>query len=111
MSAMGELTFFLRLQVKQLPDGIFISQDKYVKDMLKKFDMESMRTATTPYEVPKHKSKDEPNDAVNCKKKRVIATSSTEAEYVAAASCCGQVSNAAGCTGIPTGSYSFMLWT
>nr|GFB14553.1 ribonuclease H-like domain, reverse transcriptase, RNA-dependent DNA polymerase [Tanacetum cinerariifolium] len=40
-------------------------QDKYVKDMLKKFDIESMRTATTPYEVLKHKSKDEPDDAVN----------------------------------------------
>nr|GEZ44323.1 uncharacterized mitochondrial protein AtMg00810-like [Tanacetum cinerariifolium] len=65
MSAMGELTFFLGLQVKQLPDGIFISQDKYVKDMLKKFDMESVRTATTPYEVPKHKSKDDPDDAIN----------------------------------------------
>nr|GEX15904.1 hypothetical protein [Tanacetum cinerariifolium] len=65
MSAMGELMLFLRLQVKQLPDGIFISQDKYVKDMLKKFDMESVRTATTPYEVPKHKSKDDPDDAVN----------------------------------------------
>nr|GFA69696.1 retrotransposon protein, putative, unclassified [Tanacetum cinerariifolium] len=65
MSAMGELTFFLGLQVKQLSDGIFISQDKYVKDMLKKFDMESARTTTTPYEVPKHKSKDEPDDAVN----------------------------------------------
>nr|GFD06131.1 ribonuclease H-like domain, reverse transcriptase, RNA-dependent DNA polymerase [Tanacetum cinerariifolium] len=33
--------------------------------MLKKFDMESMRNATIPYEVPKHKSKDEPGDAVN----------------------------------------------
>nr|GEY91802.1 uncharacterized mitochondrial protein AtMg00810-like [Tanacetum cinerariifolium] len=65
MSAMRELTFFLGLQVKQLSDGIFISQDKYVKDMLKKFDMESVRTATTPYEVPKHKSKYEPDDAVN----------------------------------------------
>nr|GEZ01045.1 hypothetical protein [Tanacetum cinerariifolium] len=41
------------------------SQDKYVKDMLKKFDMESVRTATTPYEVLKHKSKDELDDAVN----------------------------------------------
>nr|GEZ25552.1 hypothetical protein [Tanacetum cinerariifolium] len=40
-------------------------QDKYAKDMLKKFDMESMRTTSTPYEVPKHKSKDEPDDAVN----------------------------------------------
>nr|GFC43206.1 uncharacterized mitochondrial protein AtMg00810-like [Tanacetum cinerariifolium] len=65
MSDMGKLTFFLGLQVKQLPDGIFISQDKYVKDMLKKFDMDSMRTTTTPYEVPKHKSKDVPDDAVN----------------------------------------------
>nr|GEY41714.1 hypothetical protein [Tanacetum cinerariifolium] len=41
------------------------SKDKYVKDMLKKFDMESVRTATTPYEVPTHKSKDEHDDAVN----------------------------------------------
>nr|GEY16504.1 ribonuclease H-like domain-containing protein [Tanacetum cinerariifolium] len=65
MSAMGELMFFLGLQVKQLPDGIFISQDKYVKDMLKKFDMESMRTATTPYEVSTHKSKDDTDTAVN----------------------------------------------
>ncbi|GKE83062.1 hypothetical protein Tco_1553062, partial [Tanacetum coccineum] len=63
--AMGELTFFLGLQVKQKPDGIFISQDKYVQDMLKKFDMESVRTATTPYEASKPKSKDEPDDAVN----------------------------------------------
>nr|GFA05402.1 putative ribonuclease H-like domain-containing protein [Tanacetum cinerariifolium] len=65
MSAMGELTFLLGLQVKQFPNGIFISQDKYVKDMLKKFDIKSVRTATTPYEVPKHKSKDEPDDVVN----------------------------------------------
>nr|GEY71838.1 ribonuclease H-like domain, reverse transcriptase, RNA-dependent DNA polymerase [Tanacetum cinerariifolium] len=65
MSDMVELTFFLGLQVKQLPDGIFISQDKYVKDRLKKFNLESVRTATTPYEVPKPKSKDEPDDAVN----------------------------------------------
>nr|GEU50392.1 hypothetical protein [Tanacetum cinerariifolium] len=90
MSAMGELTFFLGLQVKQLPGGIFIIQDKYVKDMLKNFDMESVRITTTPYEVPHHKSKDEPDDAVNCKKQTVLATSSIEAEYVAAASCCGQ---------------------
>nr|GEZ78932.1 hypothetical protein [Tanacetum cinerariifolium] len=130
VSDMGKLTFFLGLQVKQLPDGIFISQDKYVKDMLKKFDMESMRIATTPYEVLKHKSKDEPNDAVNvylfrsmigslmyliaskpdimfavsdCSRHQLEAYSdsdyagshgdrkSTTAEYVAAASCCGQV--------------------
>ncbi|GKG12581.1 copia protein [Tanacetum coccineum] len=45
MSSMGELTFFLGLQVKQQPDGIFISQDKYVADILKKFDFLSIRTA------------------------------------------------------------------
>nr|GEZ79039.1 hypothetical protein [Tanacetum cinerariifolium] len=172
-----------------------LMKDKYVKDMLKKFDMESVRTTTTPYEVPKHKSKDEPDDDVNvhifrsmigslmyltasqpdimfavsaCSRHQVspltshlnaikkifkylkgkpnlglwypqdspfqlegysdsnyagshvVATSSTEAEYVAAASCCGQVLllvvqvraddlvSAGGCT-LPAGSYSFLL--
>nr|GEX89392.1 hypothetical protein [Tanacetum cinerariifolium] len=37
MSSMGELTFFLGLQVKQKEDGIFINQDKYVAEILKKF--------------------------------------------------------------------------
>nr|GFA39410.1 hypothetical protein [Tanacetum cinerariifolium] len=37
MSAMGELNFFLGLQVLQKEDGIFLSQDKYVGDILKKF--------------------------------------------------------------------------
>ncbi|GJS20003.1 putative ribonuclease H-like domain-containing protein [Tanacetum coccineum] len=50
MSSIGELTFFLGLQVKQQPDGIFISQDKYVANILKKFDFWSIRTATTPIE-------------------------------------------------------------
>ncbi|GKG09407.1 putative ribonuclease H-like domain-containing protein, partial [Tanacetum coccineum] len=36
MSSMGELTFFLGLQVKQKENGIFISQDKYVTEILKK---------------------------------------------------------------------------
>ncbi|GKF26207.1 putative ribonuclease H-like domain-containing protein, partial [Tanacetum coccineum] len=39
--------------------------DKYVQDMLKKFDMESVRPATTPFEASKLKSKDKPDDAVN----------------------------------------------
>jgi hypothetical protein len=65
MSAMGELTFFLGLQVQQKPDGTFISQDKYVRDMLKKFDMDNVRTATTPYEAPKPKNNLEPDPAVN----------------------------------------------
>ncbi|GJX61635.1 putative ribonuclease H-like domain-containing protein [Tanacetum coccineum] len=43
MSSMGELTFFLGLQVQQKKDGIFISQDKYVADILKKFDFATIK--------------------------------------------------------------------
>nr|GEZ44214.1 putative ribonuclease H-like domain-containing protein [Tanacetum cinerariifolium] len=59
MSAMGELTFFLGLQVLQRPDGIFINQAKYVQEILHKFDLGSVETETTPYEAPKPKSKNE----------------------------------------------------
>ncbi|GJU56609.1 putative ribonuclease H-like domain-containing protein [Tanacetum coccineum] len=59
MSSIGELTFFLGLQVKQQPDRIFISQDKYVADILKKFDFWSIRTATTLIESNKQLVKDE----------------------------------------------------
>nr|GEV40760.1 putative ribonuclease H-like domain-containing protein [Tanacetum cinerariifolium] len=163
MSAMGELTFFPGLQVQQRPDGIFINHDKYVQEILHKFDLGSVRTTTTPYEAPKPKSKNQSDisaylrnqvtpttsnlEAVKkifkylkgqpklglwypkelplmleaysdsdyagankdrksttgrcpflgtrliswqCKKQTIVATSSTEAEYVAAANCCGQ---------------------
>ncbi|GJT68500.1 putative ribonuclease H-like domain-containing protein [Tanacetum coccineum] len=53
MSSIGELTFFLGLQVKQKPNGIFISQDKYVAKILKKFDFASVKTASTPIETQK----------------------------------------------------------
>ncbi|GJR57720.1 hypothetical protein Tco_1499882 [Tanacetum coccineum] len=56
---MGELTFFLGLQVKQKADGIFISQDKYVAEILKKFDFANVKTASTPIETQKPLVKDE----------------------------------------------------
>ncbi|GJU79343.1 putative ribonuclease H-like domain-containing protein [Tanacetum coccineum] len=59
MSSMGELTFFLGLQVKQKEDGIFISQDKYVAEILKKFDFVNVKTASTPIETQKPLVKDE----------------------------------------------------
>ncbi|GKF55490.1 putative ribonuclease H-like domain-containing protein, partial [Tanacetum coccineum] len=59
MSSMGELTFFLGLQVKQKEDGIFISQDKNVAEILKKFDFVSVKTASTPIETQKPLVKDE----------------------------------------------------
>nr|GFC08468.1 hypothetical protein [Tanacetum cinerariifolium] len=48
MSDMGELNFFLDLQVLQKEDGIFLSQDKYVGDILKKFRYSDVRSAYTP---------------------------------------------------------------
>nr|GEX92960.1 hypothetical protein [Tanacetum cinerariifolium] len=48
MSAMGELNFFLGLQDLQKKDVIFLSQDKYVGDILKKFGYSAVRSANTP---------------------------------------------------------------
>ncbi|GKD93856.1 putative ribonuclease H-like domain-containing protein, partial [Tanacetum coccineum] len=65
MSSMGELTLFLGLQVKQKDDGIFISQDKYVGEILKKFGFSSIRTASTPMETNKALAKDEESKDVD----------------------------------------------
>nr|GEY71999.1 putative ribonuclease H-like domain-containing protein [Tanacetum cinerariifolium] len=139
MSSMGELTFFLGLQVKQKENGIFISQDKYVAKILRKFGLTDGKLASTPIETEKPLLKDPdvkrifrylkgkphlglwyPKDSLfnlvvysdsdyagaslnrksttegcqflgcrliswQCKKQTVVATSPTEAEYVAAA--------------------------
>ncbi|GJT93286.1 putative ribonuclease H-like domain-containing protein [Tanacetum coccineum] len=65
MSSMGELTFFLGLQVKQKEDGIFISQDKYVTEILKKFGFTDVKTASTPMETQKLLLKDEDGEEVD----------------------------------------------
>ncbi|GJX04035.1 retrovirus-related pol polyprotein from transposon TNT 1-94 [Tanacetum coccineum] len=57
-SSMDELTFFLGLQVKQKEDGIFISQDKYVTMILKKFGFVDVKIASTPMETQKPLLKD-----------------------------------------------------
>ncbi|KAI3715584.1 hypothetical protein L6452_22570 [Arctium lappa] len=51
--SMGELTFFLGLQVKQKKDGIIISQSKYVKDILDKYGLTDSKPASTPMETHK----------------------------------------------------------
>jgi hypothetical protein len=48
MSMIGELSYFLGLQIKQLKNGTFVSQGKYIKDMLKKFSMEDTKEISTP---------------------------------------------------------------
>ncbi|KAI3810709.1 hypothetical protein L1987_20331 [Smallanthus sonchifolius] len=121
MSAMGELSFFLGLQVNQKEDGFFIHQSKYVKDILSRFKMEDC----TPYDTPipvNHKlhSDSEGKDvdcrlyramigslmksttggcqflgnrlvSWQCKKQTTVSISTCEAEYIAAASCCSQI--------------------
>ncbi|GJR97237.1 putative ribonuclease H-like domain-containing protein [Tanacetum coccineum] len=53
MSSMGELTFFLGLQVQQKKKGIFISQDKYVNEILRKFNYTDVKSASTPTDLEK----------------------------------------------------------
>ncbi|GJS99574.1 uncharacterized mitochondrial protein-like protein [Tanacetum coccineum] len=65
MSSMVTLTFFLGLQVKQSNGGIFLSQDKYVKDILNKFDFRTIKPASTPIEAHKSLGKDEEGEDVD----------------------------------------------
>nr|GFA53627.1 copia protein [Tanacetum cinerariifolium] len=110
MSSMGELTLFLGLQVNQKKDGIFISQDTYVAEILRKFGLYEGKSASTPIDVEKPLLKDLDGEDVDVHtysqenllileekallgpmKQTVVATSLTEAKYVAAASGCAQV--------------------
>nr|GEU80911.1 hypothetical protein [Tanacetum cinerariifolium] len=65
MSLMGEFTLFLGLQVKKKDDGIFISQDKYVAKILKKFSFTYVKSASTPIKTEKPLLKD-PHDLILC---------------------------------------------
>ncbi|GJV59619.1 putative ribonuclease H-like domain-containing protein [Tanacetum coccineum] len=116
MSSMGELTFFLGLQVKQKNDGIFISQDKYVAEILKKFGylkgqpkLGLWYPKDSPFDLVAYTDSDYAGASLDrksttggfqflgcrliswqCKKQTVVAVvanSATEAEYVAASSC------------------------
>nr|GEV92358.1 hypothetical protein [Tanacetum cinerariifolium] len=65
MSSIGEVTFFLRLQVKQKQDEIFISQDKYVAEIIKKYGFFKVKNASTPIETLKPLLKDEDGEEVD----------------------------------------------
>nr|GEX22284.1 hypothetical protein [Tanacetum cinerariifolium] len=108
------------LQVKEKKKGIFISQDKYVAEILRKFGLTKGKSASTPIDTEKPLLKDLDGEDVDVhtyrsmigslmyltssrpdimfaidllvvQEETVVATSSTKAEYVAAASCCAQV--------------------
>nr|GEY78535.1 hypothetical protein [Tanacetum cinerariifolium] len=58
MSSIGKITFFLGLQEKKKDDGIFISQDKYVAEISRKFSFTYVKSASTPIETEKPLHKD-----------------------------------------------------
>ncbi|RVW74396.1 Retrovirus-related Pol polyprotein from transposon RE1 [Vitis vinifera] len=108
MSMMGELNFFLGLQIKQLKEGTFINQAKYIKDLLKRFNMEEAKVMKTPMSSSIKFDMDEKDaDFAGCKverkstsdtchflghslvswhskKQNSVALSTAEAEYIAA---------------------------
>ncbi|GJR55347.1 retrovirus-related pol polyprotein from transposon TNT 1-94 [Tanacetum coccineum] len=70
MSMMGELNFFLGLQIKQMEDGIFFNQSKYIKEMLKKFGLEDSKPMKTPMSSVTKLTKDEECESVDSTKYR-----------------------------------------
>ena len=70
MSMMGELTFFLGLQIKQSKEGTFVHQGKYTKDVLKKFDMADAKPLSTPMGTTTALDADEDGEAVDQKEYR-----------------------------------------
>ncbi|GJU43867.1 putative reverse transcriptase domain-containing protein [Tanacetum coccineum] len=70
MSMMGELNFFLGLQIKQMEDGIFFNQSKYIKEMLKKFVLEDSKPTKTPMSTEIKLTKDDEADSVDSSKYR-----------------------------------------
>ncbi|KAK6153484.1 hypothetical protein DH2020_013123 [Rehmannia glutinosa] len=75
MSMMGELTFFLGLQVKQLKDGTFISQTKYTRDLMKKFGMEEKSSVKIPMNTSVKMDMDADGKAVDQTRYRALIRS------------------------------------
>ncbi|KAG7547174.1 Zinc finger CCHC-type [Arabidopsis suecica] len=72
MSMVGELNYFLGLQITQSAEGIFISQSTYAKNLIKRFDMQTSKTARTPLSTASKLTKDEAGQAVDQKLYRAM---------------------------------------
>eukprot|EP00253_Pinus_taeda_P008808 PITA_08808 len=95
MSLLGELTYFLGLQIQQNEGGIFLSQTKYLKQILKKYGMEDPKPVCTPMVTGCSHSANDESAAVHQPTYRSMIGSllylTGEAEYVATSSCCTQI--------------------
>jgi hypothetical protein len=67
MSMIGELSYFLSLQIKQLKNDTFVSQHKYIKEMLKKFGMNESKAISTPMRTNDNLDSDASGNMVNQK--------------------------------------------
>ena len=65
MSIIGELSYFLGVCIIQSFEGLFLSQAKYLKEMLKRFQMEDLSSVSTPMVVSCKLSKDDPSPDVD----------------------------------------------
>jgi hypothetical protein len=72
MSMMGELTFFVGIQVKQTNEGTFVHQAKYTKDLIKKFVMADAKPVSTPMSMITTLDPDEDAEAVDQKEYRTM---------------------------------------
>ena len=70
MSMMGDLNYFLRLQIKQTNEGIFVNQAKYCKELIKRFGMESAKHMATPMSTGCYLDKDESGQSIDMKQYR-----------------------------------------
>jgi hypothetical protein len=75
MSMMGELTFFLGIQVKQTKQDTFVHQAKYTKDMMKKFNMSELKPVSTPMSTGTVLDPDKNGDAVDQREYRSMIDS------------------------------------
>ncbi|GKD28112.1 retrovirus-related pol polyprotein from transposon TNT 1-94 [Tanacetum coccineum] len=75
MSMMGELNFFLGLQIKQLEDEIFFNQSKYIKEMLKKFGLEDSKPIKTPMSPETKLTRDKDGEPIDDTKYRGMISS------------------------------------
>jgi hypothetical protein len=75
ISLLGELTLFLGLQISQLDEGIFISETKYIKEMLKKFGMEDCKLVSTPMVTGCKLRKDDESKEANHRLYRLMISS------------------------------------
>ncbi|GKD24364.1 retrovirus-related pol polyprotein from transposon TNT 1-94 [Tanacetum coccineum] len=71
MSMMSKLNFFIGLQIKQMEDGIFFNQSKYIKEMLKKYGLEDSKPMKTPISSDTKLTKDEELSAFEHASKRI----------------------------------------